>query len=364
MTADNSRVIDWRLLSQKVIGQRFESPPQVVSWLGGVQAQDYQWAKWSIGLRTAECTDEGVERAIENRQIVRTWMFRGTLHFVAAEDLSWLTALLAPGTIRRNARRYRQLELDDEAFTRSQNVIPEAIEADGPLTRAELKVHLEKEGISAQGQQLPYLLQRAALDGLICQGPQHASEPTYVLVSDWVGEQPTLEPAEALQTLAKRYLRSHGPATQRDFAWWAGLTAAEARSALQSASGAVPVEADGVQYWAMGDPSPTDVPECGHLLPRFDEWLFGYRERSLVVAAADAKRVSASGGMPKPTVMVNGEIAGTWSYRLRKDEMTVSIRPFRNLESRERELIDRAARELSRFSSVTVKVSLDGDQNA
>jgi hypothetical protein len=364
MTADKSRVIDWRLLSQKLIGQRLESPPQAVSWLGGVQAQDYQWAKWSIGLRTAECTDEDVERAIQNRQIVRTWMFRGTLHFVAAEDLSWLTALLAPGAIRRNARRYRQLELDDAAFTRSQNVIRDAIEADGPLTRAEIKVHLEKEGISAQGQQLPYLLQRAALDGLICQGSQHGSEPTYVLVSDWAGEQPTLKPAEALETLAVRYLTSHGPATQRDFAWWAGLTAAEARSALESASVAVPVEANGAQYWAMGDPPPRDVPECGHLLPRFDEWLFGYKGRSLVVAAAHTKRVSAGGGMPKPTVMVNGEIAGTWSYRPRKDEMTVSVQPFRNLESRERELIDRAARELSRFSFVPLKVRLDTGHNA
>ncbi|HEY3288562.1 MAG TPA: crosslink repair DNA glycosylase YcaQ family protein, partial [Anaerolineae bacterium] len=98
---------------------RRDRPEEVVQWLGGVQAQDYQWAKWSIGLRTNECTDDDVEQAIGDVRIVRTWMFRGSLHFVAASDLAWLTLLLAPGIIKGNTRRYTQLELDNAAFARS-----------------------------------------------------------------------------------------------------------------------------------------------------------------------------------------------------------------------------------------------------
>jgi Winged helix DNA-binding domain len=103
-------------VSQRLSSQRRQKPAEVVGWLGGVQAQDYQWSKWSIGLRTNECTDEDVERAIRDGRIVRTWMFRSALYFVAASDLAWLTSLLAPGIIKGNARRYRQLELEGAAI--------------------------------------------------------------------------------------------------------------------------------------------------------------------------------------------------------------------------------------------------------
>jgi hypothetical protein len=347
----------WRLASQRIGTQGWQRPGQVVEWLGGVQAQDYRWAKWSIGLRMDGCDDAEVERAIQDRQIVRTWMFRGTLHFVAAGDLSWLTSLLAPAIIRRNARRYRELELDDAAFVKSQKVIQHALETNGPLTRAEIKAHFEKEGVPAEGQQVPYLLQRAAFDGLICHGLPRGNEPTYVLVSDWVGTRQTLDRAEALRLLAIRYFSSHGPATGQDFAWWAGLTAREVRLAVDSAPEVVLVEADGVQYWATGDPPPAGATEIGYLLPPFDEYLLGYKDRSLVLDATHAKRVNAGGGMLKPTVMVNGNILGVWTYKIKRQEMLVSIQPFRELESHERDLIDRAASQLGSFKSVPVDVS-------
>ena len=357
MNTDKDTLKAWRLVSQKMGTRRWQGPGQVVEWLGGVQAQDYRWAKWSIGLRTDGCNDEDVERAIQNRQIVRTWMFRGTLHFVAADDLSWLTSLLAPGIIRRNARRYRELELDDAAFVKSQKVIQHALEANGPLTRSEIKARLEKDGVPAEGQQVPYLLQRAALDGLICHGPQRGNEPTYVLSSDWAGTHQALDQAGALGRLAIRYFSSHGPATKQDFAWWAGLTAREVRLALDSASEAVPIEVDGVQYWVTGDPPPADVTESGYLLPPFDEYLLGYKERFLVLDPTYAKRVNAGGGMLKPTVMVNGYILGTWSYKVREQDTVISIQPFRDLEPHERGLIQRAASRFSSFKSVPIDVS-------
>jgi hypothetical protein len=357
MNADNASLKAWRLASQKLNTQRWPSPGRMVEWLGGVQAQDYRWAKWSIGLRMDECSDEEVERAIQDRQIVRTWMFRGTLHFVAAGDVSWLTSLLAPGIIRRNARRYRQLELDAAEFSSSQRVIQQALEANSSLTRSQLKTHFQREGVPAEGQQVPYLLQRAALDGLICHGPQRGSEPTYVLVSDWIGLQPTLDRGEALRRLALRYVSSHGPATRQDFGWWAGLSAQEARSALDSAFEVRPIEADGVQYWVAGDSPLTDLNDSAYLLPPFDEYLLGYKERSLVLDPTYAKRVNAGGGMPKPTVLVNGEVLGIWNYKVKQRAMVISIQPFRNIESHERDLIDRATSQLSRFKSVPIAAS-------
>ena len=357
MSADADRLRTWRLVSQRLGAERCPAPEEAVEWLGGVQAQDYRWAKWSIGLRTAGCTVEDVDRAIHERRIVRTWVFRGTLHFVAAKDLAWLTALLAPGIIRKNARRYRQLELDDRAFVQSQRVLDKALQVDSALTRAEIKARFELEGVPAQGQQLPYLLQRAALDGLICQGPPKGSEPTYVLLAERIEPRQPLDRDEALALLAQRYLASHGPATRQDYAWWSGLSAKEARLGIDSAPGLVPLEVDGTEYWIADDPPSAGLEDAAHLLPPFDEYLLGYKERSLVLEPAFARRVNAGGGMLKPTVLLNGHIVGMWSYKREKEGLAVAIQPFGQLESNERDSIDDAGTPLGRFLSLPVKLT-------
>ena len=120
-----------------------------------MQAQDYNWAKWSIGLRARDAKEPDVQRAIAERRVVRTWAYRGTLHFVAASDVSWLIPLLAPTIIARNARRYGQLELDEATFAQSNGVIRRALEREGSLVRAEIARALERAGISAKGQRAP-----------------------------------------------------------------------------------------------------------------------------------------------------------------------------------------------------------------
>jgi hypothetical protein len=357
MSVDAGLLRSWRLVSQRLGAQRCTTPEEAVEWLGGVQAQDYRWARWSVGLRTAGSTDEDVDRAIRERRIVRTWVFRGTLHFVAARDLAWLTSLLAPTIIRRDARRYGQLELDDEALARSQRVMRRALEAHWPLTRAQIKERFEREGVPAEGQQLPYLLQRAALDGMICQGPPRDSEPTYVLLSEWIEPRKPLDRDEALVVLARRYFASHGPATRQDLARWSGLSAKETRLAIDGASGLVPLEADGVHYWAAGDPPSVDVEDTTHLLPPFDEYLLGYKDRSPVLDPAYARRVNPGGGMLKPTVLLNGHIAAVWGYESEKEGLAVTIQPFGRLEAAERDLIDAAGTQLGRFLSLPVKLT-------
>ncbi|HSF81436.1 MAG TPA: winged helix DNA-binding domain-containing protein [Anaerolineales bacterium] len=361
MKADRNTLKAWRLGCQKLVPPCWQRPQQVAIWLGGVQAQDYRWARWSLGLRTEGCTDEQVLQAIAERQIVRTWMFRGTLHFVAAADLFWLTALLAPGITRRNERRYRQLGLDNSAFSKSQQVLRRALEISSSLTRAEIKKHFEMKGVPAEGQQVPYLLQRAALEGLICQGIPHGGEPTYTLISDWIGTGEMLDRAEAMAALARRYFASHGPATLQDFAWWSGLTAREARQAIESVPEIVPVEVDGIQYWATSDPPTASPTESSALLPAFDEYLLGYQERSVVLDPAYAKRVNAGGGMLKPTVMVNGEIVAIWSHTEKQHALQVSIQPFRELASCELDLIAGAVNRFSSYRSLPSKVEFAGD---
>lgn len=354
MSVDKETLRLWRLNAQHLSGRSLLQPEEVVQWLGGVQAQDYAAAKWSIGLRLPESVDADAEKALQNGRIIRTWMFRGTLHFVAASDLPWLTALLAPGIIRQNARRYKQLELDAAVFIKGEKVLQQAIEQSGPLTRLEIKRCFEKAAVPAEGQQLPYLLQRAALDGLICLGSLRGNKPTYTLVSQWVGSQTAVAAEEGYRRLAKRYFTGHGPATIDDFAWWSGLTKKEARTAIEAAD-LNSVNLAGNAYWFQNEHEASAVAPSGCLLPPFDEYLLGYRDRSLMLHFDHAKKVNAGGGMPKPAVVVNGKVIGIWGRRAKKSEAVISLHPFRTLEGDERNLLQEAVERWGRFTAVPVE---------
>jgi hypothetical protein len=339
-----STITAWRLSSQGLRQPRWRQPQRVVAWLVGVQAQDYVGAKWSIGLRLREGAEARVQEAIAERQIVRTWAFRGTLHFVAAADFFWLIPLLAPTIIAGNARRYGQLELDEATFASSEQVIRRVLEGGGQRIRSEIASALEGEGISAQGQRLPYLLQRAALDGLICHGPQRGREPTYVLVSDWLGPRRGPDPGDALAALADRYFASHGPATVHDFAWWAGLSMATARKALGAAPSVVGVAAGDRELWIGPGRPPTPAGTTAHLLPPFDDYLLGYRDRSAALAPAYAVRVNPGGGLLKPTIVLNGEVVGIWRSARKGGRTIVSQDLFRDLDRDERAAVGGAVR--------------------
>src|SRR5688572_29724733 len=131
-------IADLRLRNQRIAGAGFKRPGEVVAWMGAVQAQDYLGARWALGLRMKTATEETIEKAIAERQVVRTWPMRGTLHFVAPADIRWMLALLARRVLSGRPARYRQLELDQAIFDKSRDVIVRALEGDRQLTREAL----------------------------------------------------------------------------------------------------------------------------------------------------------------------------------------------------------------------------------
>ena len=72
---------------------------------------------------------------------------------------------------------------------------------------------------------------------------------------------------------------------------------------------------------------------------------------------SDGKKVNPGGGIPKPTVMVNGDIVGVWKYKMKKGVMLSSIELFRDLESHDQDLIDQAIDQFSKFKSSPVEVN-------
>lgn len=326
-------IVQRRLANQRISQSYFDTPPAVIEWLGAIQGQDYTGAKWSIGLRLPGSTDDQIEQAIAGNRIIRTWLMRGTLHLVSASDVGWLLALIAPRQIAGSARRYLELELDENTLHRASDLFVKALEKSGTLTRSALRALLEESGISGEGQRTVHMLQYASLNGLIYQGVTQGGDPTFRLFQT-SAEAKTRSRDEALAELAQRYFTSRGPATIQDYIGWSGLTAAEARAGVELVKSALVQEMlDGQTYLFAPsiDVKPQPAPTA-YALPGFDEYLLGYKERSTVLDPQYAQQVCpGKNGIFFPTIVIDGRIVGTWKRTIKKQSVIITTAPFTSL---------------------------------
>ena len=341
-----------RLHNQQIDGGRFTEAAALVSWMGGLQAQDYPHSLWAIACRVPGLTAAAVEQAISSRSIIRTWPMRGTLHWVAAADIRWLLTLLAPRLIAANATRYRQLELDARTLHNSQHVLARVLAGGNQLTRQQLTQAFNQAGINVAGQRLYHILQRAGLDQLICFGTRQDKEFTYTLLDEWAPAGKTLAREEALAELARRYFHSRGPATLADFGWWSGLAAAEARAALEMVKpGLQATTGTGQEYWwPAAQPEPTAATSPGaYLLAGFEEYILGYKNRSTCLDNKLSQQVVLRTGIIHPLMVLDGQVVGTWKRRLKKDVLVVETTPLQSLNEADRQAFAAEAGRYARF---------------
>ncbi|MHB8577598.1 MAG: winged helix DNA-binding domain-containing protein [Dehalococcoidia bacterium] len=328
---NDADIARFRLHAQQIATQAFDRPEQVVAWLGAVQAQDYAGALWAVGLRLPCGTIAEVEQALADGTIVRTWPMRGTLHFVAAADVRWLLNLLTPRIVARSARRHQQLELDDAVFARGAELFTAALHGGRGLTRPAMYQLLEADNIPAGGQRGIHILGKLAQEGLICFGARAGKQQTFVLLDEWAPAAMTLPRDEALAEVARRYFTGHGPAALPDFVWWSGLPVADARAGLEMVKSTLAyADVDGQRYWMSADVERRPDPPTGaYLLPGFDEYLLGYRDRTAVLDPEFANNVNpGSNGMFSSTVAIDGRITGTWRRTFRKNAVSIAASPF------------------------------------
>jgi hypothetical protein len=339
-----SEVANRRLYSQNITHHRSKQPGEAVAWMGAMQAQDFTSARWAVGLRCGIAKDHQIQKAVAERSIVRTWLMRGTLHIASARDIHWMMALLAPRLIAGSASRSRQLELDGDIFMQSFNILTKVLADGKAATRAEMMAALEAAGISTAGQRGYHILAHAALEGILCFGPQQGKQQTFVLLDDWIPHSRHLEREQALAELARRYFSSHGPATLADFTWWSGLTAMDAREALDSTKNQLRSEAiDNNVYWLSNDPvTSSNSTNSVHLLPAFDEYYLGYTDRSAVLDARFDRQLVSSNGIFRPMLVIDGQVAGVWKREMSKQSVTITLSPFFALNQNEKQAVSLA----------------------
>jgi hypothetical protein len=340
-----------RLLMQGLVGPAFRNPEEAVSWFGAVQAQDYFGALWALGMRTRRATEALIENAETRRAIVRTWPLRGTLHFVAADDVRWITKLLAPRVIARNQARWkREFGLDASLAAKARDVLARALEGGKRLERAELYAALEARKIHAGQSRGLHILLWLAMQGHLCLAGRSGKQQTFALLDEWVPDSRKLEGEAALAELARRYFTSHGPATLKDFVWWSGLTVKDALVAIEAAKQALRYEIlDDIGHWSGATralASRTITSPVVRLLPAYDEFAVGYQDRSALMPAGRRMNPMALLG---PSVLVDGVVAGHWKRRVVRDSVRVDVKLLRKLSPAEAVALDEAQERYQEF---------------
>ncbi|HUX13748.1 MAG TPA: winged helix DNA-binding domain-containing protein [Spirochaetia bacterium] len=336
-----------------------QSPAELVARLCAMQGQDYAGTLWAIGLRLNAGSRADIESAVAAGTIVRSWPLRSTLHFVAAADLRWMLTLLGPRLISASAGRNRQLELTESDFSRSRTILSRALEGGTSLTRAEAFEKLNGGGVSTAGQRGTHILHRLSLEKLLCFGPHRGKQPTFVLFDEWVIDGADYSREESLRNLAERYFRSHGPARIEDFINWSGLTVTDAKAGLKLTERILQaITVDDRKYWMSNDAGqPLPLTTGGYLLPGFDEFLLGYRDRSAVLSPEHADAVCPGGnGMFRATLVLDGQVCGTWKAVTRRTNVTISASLFRPLRSAEIDGFDAARRRYEDFVGLPVSI--------
>jgi len=108
---------------------------------------------------------------------------------------------------------------------------------------------------------------------------------------------------------------------------------------------------DGKTYWfPRSTPTPTGKSPTAHLLAGFDEYMLGYKDRSPALAPKHAQKICpGSNGMFIPTVVIDGQVAGTWKRTLKKTSVAIAASPFASFGKGEKRAIAIAAERYGQF---------------
>jgi hypothetical protein len=364
-TTDRRRLTALRLASQRVSLEERARAGQVVRSMLAMQAQDLPGARWSIGLRGHGLTDRDVGAAFDAGDIVRSWPMRGTLHVVAAEDIGWMLELMAPRVIDSTASRRAELGITPGDLGRARDVAIESLRGGHALDRGALLAAIAEGGVKVDGQRAYHLLGYLAQTGTLVLGPINGKQQAFVLLEEWVLEPRRLERDGALGELAGRYFRSHGPATERDLARWSGLPLRDVRRGMAlCADRLARLDVGGSTYHlapevleaASAAPRESAVPDV-RLLPGFDEYLLGYGDRSAALAPEHAQAVvPGSNGMFQPTIVIDGEVVGTWRRTTRTRGAVIDLSAFDPLSDAAREGLARAVQAYAVFLGTPARI--------
>lgn len=361
-TSDQRRIAESRLKRQFLVGASpHRNANDIVRALCAVQSQDFAGAKWALAMRSDGLNEAAVDAAFDRGDIVRTHVLRPTWHFIAPEDLGWMQALTGHRVARILTSYNVRLGFTPAVLRKGIDVITKSLAENVALTRAELKAYLDRARINTDGtQRLAHVVMQAEVEGLICSGPQKGKQSTYALVSERVKKSRLLEGDEALHELTLRYFASRAPATNHDFSWWSGLTVAECtRGIAMTGKELEKITLNDKTYVVPQDfELPSKINSAAHLLPNYDEYFIGFKDRS-AIGERLGHNVLVTGGnaLIAHVVAIDGQLVGGWKRSSENGKTLLKFELMLKLSRKERSNLNLAIKRFSDYTGSPIMVS-------
>lgn len=333
---DDRTIARWRMRTLRLTGERYASPTAVVDGMLAVQSENHRQASWAVASRTdGAVTESQFGELFDAGEILRTHVLRPTWHYVRPADIRWLVELTAPRVRRTFRQLQRGLDLDDAMLDHAARAIVDALTDDAHLTRDALAERLRDAGLPVEGQRLGVMLAHAELECLICSGPIVATKHTYALLDERAPVTRRLDREEAVGELVLRYFQGHGPATERDLAYWATMTLTDIRAGLADVHDRLEhIQHDGRTYW-FAEPCPDDASFSprAHLLLVLDEYHNGYQDSRYVLDVDEI--VPRQRGATVGMALVDGQMVGDMRRTVRSNAVSFDVGTFRDLDDSE-----------------------------
>lgn len=343
----------------------------VVERICGAHAQIMSTVPLALAARVNGLTAAGIDETLEERELVKTWAMRGTLHVFTARDLPLYCAAQETRDQYRNPAFLRYFGLVQADLDAVLDAIPQALDGRRlgreELAREILRItkrrHLEERLLSGWGE----LLKPAAFRGLLCFGPGTGRNVTFVRPDQWTGSWEEHDTDAALAEVFRRFLAAYGPATVEEAARWWGVRAAEARRVYRLLGDELTeIDVDGTKRWMLA----RDVAsarrarpvEGVRLLPSFDQLLvMSAPHKVALVDEPFFDRVYT----PKPiavwslpAVLVDGRVRAGWKLERKTKRALVVVTPFGRLARIQRAALEEEAARVGRVVGLDAELVL------
>ena len=306
-----------RMLSQHLCSPKFRTPEEVVSHFGAMQAQEYRMMRWAVSMRTVRPSEKAFRQAYDEGRIIRLHLHRGTWQLVTRDDYWWMLRLCGPRSEAaiRGWMHSNRIDIPEDELMNIRELLVAEAGRGGSVTKEDFVRALAGQGITMDDHRLSYHIRMAELSGTLCSGDLHPRKATYSLVHAKIGPelvQPDRD--DSLALLARKYFRSHSPATLEDFVWWSGLGVADCRRAMALLGGELHSESISGRAFHIHTDCRTRGFRKGRLvlLPPYDEYLIGYKSRDVVLDPDLSHRAHNRTGLFYPVILKDGRVCGNW----------------------------------------------------
>ncbi|HEY7267778.1 MAG TPA: winged helix DNA-binding domain-containing protein [Solirubrobacterales bacterium] len=337
-----------------------KEPAAIARSIGGAQAQDVYAGPQHFRSRSRTLNAADIASArTEERSLLRAWVMRRTVHLIPTDDAGWWLPLFEPIFEKWSRRRLGQLGMPPGDVAKALRVMGRSLASDGPLTRPELAGRVVDAGVELNEQTRLHVIGVAVNSGIACLGPDRGSQTCLVLREDWLGRLPRFDREMALAELARVYLGAFAPATDRDFAYWAGLPLRDVRSGLESISREIEEVGVGDERMLAPRGGLPRLPRTGQvrMLGNFDTYLLGWADRGFSVSGEHAIHVKeGGGGWIRPVIVEDGIVVGGWRSTRRDGRLEISLNLPKRERDRLRPKVETEIADIERFEGMEARI--------